>query len=422
MNDIDFKELSLPAFRSRKRGIELGDALPVAQSIIADVKQQGAAAVRRWAEKLGDVQPHQDSFANANELQHAFEQISAQDQQLLKRTYQRIFDFACRQKSALSPLDFESQGCRMGHGVFPIESVACYVPGGRFPLVSSLLMTVATAQAAGVERIVVLNPRPATVTLAAAHLCGVKTFLKIGGAQAIAAAAYGYEQMSRCDMVVGPGNRYVTAAKAALSSEIGIDMVAGPSELVVVCDGSADLDTVAADLLGQAEHDPDAVPVVIAIGGADYEGIKTHLLRRLRALPTAQTAAAALKNGGFIRAKTIEEAAQLCNEMGPEHLELCVADAPRWAPLFRCYGGLFVGHQAAEVLGDYGAGPNHVLPTAGTARWSTGLSVFHFLKTRTFIEVVDSHAVQGLVADSAALARLEGLEAHAQSAERRLLL
>jgi phosphoribosyl-ATP pyrophosphohydrolase/phosphoribosyl-AMP cyclohydrolase/histidinol dehydrogenase len=282
-------------------------------------------------------------------------------------------------------------------------------------------MTAVTARAAGVETVWVASPRPAPVTLAAAWVAGADAVLAVGGAQAIAALAYGAGVVPRCDVVVGPGNRWVTAGKQLVAGQVGIDMLAGPSELVVLADASADARLVAADLLAQAEHDPDAVPALVTTDAALGERVAAEVQRQLAALPEPNraTAAAACGNGFIAIAKDLDEAVAACDRLAPEHLEVMVAEPWAVAPRLMHHGALFVGAGAAEVLGDYGAGPNHVLPTGGTARHVGGLSVLTFLRVRTWLELTDADAARGLADDSAQLARLEGLEAHARAAEAR---
>jgi phosphoribosyl-ATP pyrophosphohydrolase/phosphoribosyl-AMP cyclohydrolase/histidinol dehydrogenase len=280
-------------------------------------------------------------------------------------------------------------------------------------------MTAITARVAGVSHVIVASPRPAPVTLAAAYVAGADALLPCGGAQAIAALAHGAGPVAACDVIVGPGNRWVTAAKQLVSGQVGIDMLAGPSELVVLvtADADADPDTIAADLLAQAEHDPDALPILVTTDPGLPARVDAALAAQLAVLPTAETARPAVANGFAVLCDDLETAIRVCDTLAPEHLEVLSPDAEGLRTRFRHYGGLFLGHGAAEVLGDYGAGPNHVLPTGGTARHVGGLSVFTFLRVRTWMAM---DAPGPLARDAAALARLEGLEGHARSAERRL--
>jgi phosphoribosyl-ATP pyrophosphohydrolase/phosphoribosyl-AMP cyclohydrolase/histidinol dehydrogenase len=281
-------------------------------------------------------------------------------------------------------------------------------------------MTVVTARAAGVKEIWVASPKPGPMTLAAAALAGADGLLAAGGAHAIAALAFGAGPLPACDVVVGPGNRYVTAAKQLVAGRVAIDMLAGPSELVVFADSTASPAVIAADLLAQAEHDPDALPVLVTLDPTHFDRVESELVRQLADLPSRDVARAALANGGVVVVANVEEGIAACDALAPEHLELCLRDAAAVAPRLSHFGALFIGGGSAEVLGDYGAGPNHVLPTAGTARSKGGLSVYTFLRVRTWLRIDDSAAARPLVEDAAWFGRVEGLEAHARSAERRL--
>jgi phosphoribosyl-ATP pyrophosphohydrolase/phosphoribosyl-AMP cyclohydrolase/histidinol dehydrogenase len=396
------------------------ETLGAASAIVDDVRLRGEAALREHAERLGDVEAGGRLYRSSSELTEALGSLPEAQRALLGRTAERIRRFAEAQRESLTTLTMAVPGGVAGHFVAPVERAGCYAPGGRFPLPSSVLMTAVTARAAGVGEVWVASPRPAPATLAAAAVAGVDGFLAVGGAQAIAAFAHGAGAIPRCDAVVGPGNRFVTAAKQLVAGQVAIDMLAGPSELVVLADADADPAMIAADLLAQAEHDPDALPVVVSWSSGLLDRVDAELEVQLASLPTAETARAALSHGCAVLAADLEEAVRVVDHLGPEHLELHVADASALAPRLRHYGGLFVGRAAAEVLGDYGAGPNHVLPTGGTARFSGGLSVFAFLRVRTWLRIDDPAGAADLVADAAALARLEGLEAHARAAERRL--
>jgi phosphoribosyl-ATP pyrophosphohydrolase/phosphoribosyl-AMP cyclohydrolase/histidinol dehydrogenase len=282
-------------------------------------------------------------------------------------------------------------------------------------------MTVVAARVAGVEEVWVASPRPTVATLAAAAIAGADGLLAIGGVQAIGALARGLLGVAPggCDMIVGPGNRWVTAAKQLVSGEVGIDMLAGPSELLILADETADPAVIAADLLAQAEHDDDAVPMVVTTCGESAARINAALASQLATLPTAGTARAALGNGFIAVAASMDEAIALSDRVGPEHLEIIARDAAGIAGRIRNAGAVFIGAGSAEVLGDYGIGPNHVLPTGGTSRFRSGLSVFTFLRVRTWMRVDDPSAASGVLDDAAALARVEGLEGHARAAEIR---
>jgi phosphoribosyl-ATP pyrophosphohydrolase/phosphoribosyl-AMP cyclohydrolase/histidinol dehydrogenase len=395
------------------------ETLRLAAEIVEDVRRRGEAALIEHARRLGDLQEGDAHVIERPELERALDELPPEQRGVLERTAARIEAFAKAQRGALVDLDVAIAGGRAGHRVEPVERAGCYAPGGRFPLPSAVLMTVCSARAAGVETVWVASPRPARVTMAAAAIAGADAMLAVGGAQAIAAMAYGAGEIPACDVVVGPGNRWVTAAKKLVSGRVRIDMLAGPSELVVFADRTADPATVAADLLAQAEHDPDALPVLISVDAALIDAVEAELAVQLDQLPTRDIARAALANGFATLVADLDAGIDLCERIAPEHLELLLADADSVAARVKNYGGLFIGAHAAEVLGDYGAGPNHTLPTGGTARSTGGLSVLTFLCTRTWMRLDDPAAARQLVDDAVELARLEGLEGHARSALRR---
>ncbi len=396
------------------------DAYGTALEIVQDVRSRGEIALREHAERLGDIEPGAPLVIPHARLEEALAHIDQDDRDLLERVAGRISSFAEAQRLSLKPVELDVPGGRAGHIITPVDRAGCYAPGGRFPLPSSVLMTAVTARAAGVEEVWVASPRPAPIMLAAASISGATGLLAAGGAQAIAALAFGTHDIQPCDAVVGPGNRFVTAAKQIVSGRVAIDMLAGPSELVVCADGSAEPAIVAADLLAQAEHDPDALPVLVSTDEELIRDVNEELEAQLGDLPTAGTASAALKNGYAVLVPDLETARRVCDRLAPEHLELHIDDAETEAWRFNHYGGLFIGPGAAEVLGDYGAGPNHTLPTGGTARHTGGLSVLHFLRVRTWLSIDNPTAATPLVRDAERLADLEGLSAHARAARWRL--
>jgi phosphoribosyl-ATP pyrophosphohydrolase/phosphoribosyl-AMP cyclohydrolase/histidinol dehydrogenase len=409
------EELGPPA---RPR-LDVGTLADVA-AIVADVEQRGEAALLEHARRLADLDEDMPWVLERADLERARDAVSPEVRALLERTAERVAAFAQAQRGTLAELSVPLPGGRARQVLAPVERAGCYAPGGRYPLPSSALMTAVTARAAGVREVWVASPRPAPVTLAAAAVAGADAFLAVGGAQAIAALAFGAGAVPPCDVVVGPGNRWVTAAKQLVAGRVGIDMLAGPSELVVVADAAADPALVAADLLAQAEHDVDARVTLIALDRSLAETVEAELARQLGDLPTAATARAALQHGACVLARDLDQAVELCDRLAPEHLQLALRDPAALAARLQHYGALFLGEAAAEVLGDYGAGPNHVLPTSGAARQRGGLSVHDFLRARTWLEIDDPRAAAELAGDAARLARLEGLEAHARAAERRL--
>ena len=395
------------------------EALAVARPIVEDVRRRGETALREHAERLGDVARGGPLFLEPADLHRALEALAPDDRSRLERVAERIRAFAMAQRGTFAPLSVAVPGGRAGHDLVPLDAAGCYAPGGRHPLPSSVLMTAVVARAAGVRSVWIASPRPASITLAAAAVAGADGLLAAGGAQAIAALAFGAGVLPPSDAVVGPGNRYVTAAKLVVAGHVRIDMLAGPSELVILADAGSDPITIAADLLAQAEHDTDAMPLLVSLDEGLVERVEAEMARQMQDLPTADVARAALRHGGAIVVSSLDEALAACDAIAPEHLEILVERPAAVAARVRHAGALFIGHGAGEVLGDYGAGPNHVLPTGGTARFTAGLSVATFLRQRTWLRIDDPEAARELAEDSAWLARLEGLEAHARSAERR---
>ncbi len=387
-----------------------------AAAIVEDVRLRGEAAVREHSQRFGDLSPDDPIILDRRHLDAALAEVGPSIRGLLERVAGRIETFSREQRSCLVDLDTPVLGGRAGHRWLPVTTAGAYAPGGRYPLPSSVLMTVIPARVAGVDQVWVASPRPTSVTLAAAAIAGADGLLAIGGAQAIAALAFGvFGPPSH--VVVGPGNRWVTAAKKHLYGEIGIDGLAGPSEIAVVADATADPRLVAADLLAQAEHDPEALPILVTDVPGLIPEVERILSTELDTLPTAAIAGPALDGGYAVAVSDMDEAVGLCDRIAPEHLALHVEDPDAIAGLFTSYGSLFVGEGSAEVFADYGAGPNHVLPTDGGARFQSGLSVMTFLKAPTWLMLDDPAAT---AEDAARLARLEGLGAHARAAELRM--
>ncbi len=391
-----------------------------AAAIVEDVRLRGEPALREHAERLGDLPPGAPLLIPRQALLGALEELPGEDRRRLERTAGRIRAFAEAQRSALHEVTVPVPGGRAGHVIAPVERAGCYAPGGRYPLPSSVLMTAIPARVAGVNEVWLATPRPAPIMLAAAAMAEVDGVLAAGGAQAIAALAFGAGPVPACDAVVGPGNVWVTAAKQMVAGHVAIDALAGPSELVILADETADPALVAADLLAQAEHDPDAVPILLSVGQDLVEDVAAELEHQLSTLPTAAVARAALANGGLLVVRSLDEGISRCNDLAPEHLELLVADASSVIPRLRHFGALFVGAGSAEVLGDYGAGPNHVLPTGRAARSSGGLSVLTFLRVRTWLAIDDPVAARVGAEVAGGLGGFDGLDGPARSPERRL--
>ena len=389
----------------------------VAARAIAEVGREGLPALRRWAESLGELKAGEPVYLDRDCMEQAWKSLGPEVRSLLERAKGRIAAFAAAQRSCLSDLNLAVPGGRAGHVFVPVSRVGCYVPGGRYPLPSSALMTVVPAVAAGVGSVICAGPRPGAASLGAAWIAGAGGFLACGGAHAVAALAFGVG-VPRCDMVVGPGGRYVASAKRQLFGIVGTEAPAGPSELLVIADDGADPETVAADLLAQAEHDTAAVPCLICTSEGFATALEAAIVNQAARLPepNQSVALAALSNGWILVEADSEKAMAFAESASPEHLELQVADPRPWAAGIRSAGAVFMGRVSAEVFGDYGAGPNHTLPTGGAARFASGLSVMHFLRARTWLDLDDPEALAG---DTADFARLEGLEGHARAAEAR---
>jgi histidinol dehydrogenase/phosphoribosyl-ATP pyrophosphohydrolase len=393
--------------------------LGAAGALLEEVRVGGEGAVRALAERFGDLQPGEPLVIRRPALRAALDALPGAERAVLERTATRIRAFAAQRRADCRDTDLAVQGGRAGVRLAPVARAGCYAPGGRYPLPSSVLMTAITAREAGVAEVWVASPRPALATLAAAALAGADAVLAVGGVQAIGALAFGAGEIPRCDAIVGPGNRWVTAAKQLVAGRVAIDMLAGPSELLVIADGQADPGIVAADLLAQAEHDPDAVPMLCATSEPLVAAVDAALRVRLATLPTADIAARALRNGFAVVAVDLAEAVAVANRLAPEHLALHVADPEALRSVLTSFGALFLGEGSAEVLGDYGAGPNHVLPTGGAARAFGALDVSTFLRAQGWLVMDGSEAARAVARDAAALARIEGLEAHARAAEGR---
>ena len=391
--------------------------LAAADSIVSGVRDGGRKTLIEYAKKFDGHVDGQPLLIERDALEAAKVRLDSEDLALLERVAERVRKFAQAQLDALSELEIEVPGGKAGHSIVPVQRAGCYAPAGRYALPSTVIMTVVPAVVAGCGQVVLATPGTSDLMLAAAAVAGADRVLAVGGAQAVAAMAYGFDGLERCDVIVGPGNRWVTAAKKIVSGDCGIDMLAGPSELVLVADESSDPATVAADLLAQAEHDEDARAFLVTTDRDLIQKVIVELEQQLEVLPTAETARVALGNGAAVLCDSVEQVIATCNALAPEHLELHCNDSQAVANEIVNAGCLFIGHQSAEVFGDYGVGPNHTLPTAGTARFSAGLNVFTFVRVRTWLKL--DAAPQSLVDDTARLAELEGLIGHQRSALRR---
>jgi histidinol dehydrogenase len=397
-------------------------------AIIADVRVRGDAALLEYTARFDGVAPASAAALELapSELAVALDAITIDQRRALEaaaarvRSYhERQLDAACRGFAYR-----DSEGTLLGQKVTPLDRVGVYVPGGKAAYPSSVLMNVVPARVAGVGEVIMVVPTPRgernPLVLAAAHIAGVHRVFTIGGAQAVAALAYGTATVPRVDKITGPGNAYVASAKKQVFGQVGIDMIAGPSEILVLADGSVPADWVAMDLFSQAEHDELAQSILLCPDAAYIDAVAAAIERLLPTLPREKIIRASLAGrGALIHTRSMEEACAISNRIAPEHLEVSSSNPERWEPLLRHAGAIFLGRFTSESLGDYCAGPNHVLPTAGTARFSSPLGVYDFVKRSSLIEV-SAQGAQTLGAIASVLAHGEGLQAHARAAEVRL--
>lgn len=382
------------------------------RTILADVRQGGDEAVREYAGRFDGLTTDAPLLVSREEMAAAWNETSDELQAAMRLAQANIRAFA--EKQLPRAWSFRPQeGMEVGQIVRPLDSVGCYVPGGRYPLPSTLLMTTTPAQVAGVERIVVCSPKPARETLAAGHLAGVTEFYRIGGAQAVAAMAYGTQTVMPVTKIVGPGNLYVTAAKVAVSFETGIDMSAGPTEIVVTSE-EGDATGIAADLVAQAEHDPEALAILITSKADLAEEVALEVKRLARGNEIAEHALGA-QGFAFVTA-TVGEARELTNRLAPEHLTVDAGSDLRW---IKNAGSVFIGHHTPQSMGDYISGPNHVLPTGRSGRIRGGLSVLDFVKIIT-VQQYTKDALREVGPHTIALATAEGLAGHAESVRVRM--
>lgn len=397
------------------------------KEIIDSVRKDGDRALSYYNEKFGGLA--MDSFrVQTEEIEKACLGISQELIGAIEQAANNIKNFALLQLDTIKPLlaTETSKGIFLGHSIIPVDSCCCYVPGGNHPLFSTALMLVIPAKTAGVKRVCAAVPPmagsrlPHPATLAALKIAGADEIYAVGGAQAVAAFAYGTESITPVTMIVGPGNKYVTEAKRQVYGKIGIDFLAGPSEVLVIADEKADPVIIAADILAQSEHDVDATGILITTSEELAERVSAEVKEQLCKLDTADIAAMAWeKNGKIIISGSLEEAAEAANEIAPEHLEINIAEPEKLIPLLRNYGSLFIGEGSAEVFGDYAAGSNHTLPTMGAAKYTGGVSVMTFLKVCTFQRITPEGA--DLLAPVAEImAKEEGLSAHAWAARVRM--
>ena len=392
----------------------------VVKAILRDVRARGEDAVLEYARRFDKVSARSlaELEVPPEKTRSALASLSGERREALQAAHERIRSFHERQLQ--KSWDYtEPDGTRLGQRVMPLERVGLYVPGGKAAYPSSVLMNAVPAKVAGVASLVMVSPNPEPLVLAAAALAGVDRVLAIGGAQAVAALAYGTQSLHRVDKIVGPGNVYVAEAKRQVFGQVGIDMLAGPSEILIISDGSTPPDWLAMDLFSQAEHDESAQAILLSPDVRHLNAVQSAIERLLPRMPRRETIAASLAaRGALIETRELDEACALANRIAPEHLELSVEQPDAWLPKLANAGAVFLGRWSSEAIGDYCAGPNHVLPTAGSARFSSPLGVYDFQKRSSIIALTEQSA-RKLGRLASVLADGEGLSAHARSAELR---
>jgi len=395
------------------------------EKIISKVQNKGDEALFKYTKKFDKINLTSKTVrVTAEECENAFNSLPANVRGALRKAKKRITDFHKHQKRDSWTIT-DKEGFRLSQRWMPLESAGLYAPGGIASYPSSVLMDAVPAKVAGVEKIVAVTPPekgglPNATTLGACHIAGVDEVYQIGGAQAVAALAYGTESVPKVDIIVGPGNRFVAEAKRLLYGQVKIDMVAGPSEVMIVADKNAPIEWIAADMLAQAEHDPVASSIAILINRDDAKELKKEVQRQVETAPRREVLEKSLPEYGMIiNVETEEEALELVNQKAPEHLELLMRSARSFSTKVKHAGSIFVGNYAVEAIGDYIAGPNHVLPTGGSARRFSALSVQDFLKMTQVIECTKK-GLEAVGRQAAVIADREGLDAHAQSIRMRL--
>jgi len=425
--DAGFKETLLSSLSLPMEDDEAIDVAVV--KILAEVKANGDAAVLAFTKQFDrlNVESVSQLEISPREIELAYQGLSSEQKNALDIAAQRVRAYHEKQKVEVGCHSWEYEevdGTRLGQKVTPLDRVGIYVPGGKAAYPSSVLMNAIPAKVAGVKEVIMVFPTPDgarnPLVLAAAYLSGVDRVFTIGGAQAVAALAFGTSTIPSVDKIVGPGNAYVAAAKRRVFGTVGIDMIAGPSEILVLCDGLSNPDWVAMDLFSQAEHDELAQSILLCPDEKFIEAVQESINKLLPEMPRKKVIETSLTNRALlIQVKDMAEACEIANAIAAEHLEICAADPRQWAELIRHAGAIFMGNYTSESLGDYCAGPNHVLPTARTARFSSPLGVYDFIKRSSMIEVSEAGA-QTLGAVASTLAHGEGLQAHARAAEMRL--
>ncbi len=393
------------------------EEIGVVKKILDDVKKKGDIAVRKYSKKFDGLDLKRYELTR-KEIKDAYRQVDKKLIRSLKHSARNIETFSKKQFMQLKNFQIKIQGNTLGQSVVPLEKIGCYVPGGRYPLPSTALMCVIPAKIAGVKEIIVCSPKIKPATIVAADIARADRIFNVGGIQAIGAMAFGTETIPKVDKIVGPGNKYVTAAKKEVYGAVGIDFLAGPSEVLIIADDSAKPEFIAADILAQTEHDPNAKAYLVTVSMNLAKKVNKEIDRQLRLINTKQVAKQSTKEGLIVIVPNLKDAVEFSNKKAPEHLELQVKNPNKLIPKLTNYGSLFIGEYSAEVFGDYCSGTNHTLPTNGTARYTGGLSAMDFVKILTYQRMTKKGA-EKLIPIAATLASAEGLEAHENAAKIR---
>ena len=396
------------------------EALNDVAKLIEDIKLRKDSALIEYCKRFndGDFQNSDDFLVSENEIEEAYKKTDKKTIETIKIAQKNVFEFAKKQFDCIKELEIKMGDSILGHKIVPINSVLCYVPGGNYPLPSSCIMTVTPAKVAGVKNIYLTSPRIKPQTIVAAHISGADRIYKLGGAQAVSAFAYGTESINPVDKIAGPGNKYVTFAKKYVYGKCDIDFLAGPSEVLIVADDTANPKLISADMLAQAEHDKDARAYLITTSKKLAEDVEKSARAQLSNLETKEIAEIAFEKSVCVVVEHISEAVEIANLRAPEHLELMFKGAEDKAFEFKNYGSLFIGQNCAEVFGDYCSGTNHVLPTNKASRYTGGLSVFDFIKILTY-QNIDKKTAKTLAETASNLAEAEGLFAHKLASDLR---
>ena len=412
MQIINYENLNTDFFEK----IEF-EAISAVEDIVKDVKTNGDNAVKKYIKQF-DNEDLESFLVSQDEILDAYKKVDEETIKAIEKSIKNVKKFSEKQLKSIKNLKTKIDGNELGHKIIPIEKIGCYIPGGNYPLLSSAIMTITPARVAGCREIIACSPKIRPETIVACDLAGADKIYKIGGVQAIAAMAYGTETVTKVNKIVGPGNKYVTAAKKYVYGEVGIDFLAGPSEVMIIADETAEPEFVSADMLAQCEHDLDARAFLVCFSENFAKSVEISAQKQLENISTREIASKAFEKSSAIVVKSIDEAIAISNQKAPEHLELCIKNAKNLAEKFTNYGPLFIGNYSAEVYGDYCSGTNHVLPTNEVSKYSGGLSVFDFVKIQTY-QTISKRGNKIISSCASKLAEKEGLSAHKLAADIR---